>query len=313
MNDFVKLDKRIVKVGIEVRGQLKVYEGLAIKANGTKYASPTQNTCEIAIANLDRETRDWLLTECSPFNKNNTPKRMVLEVGRESTGTFKLFEGDFAYCTLGQKSDVKEEKPAKAGAKPEKPKADAAGSGGDVSVSGGEAEMDIWVSFKALTLDSKKGKIVSETGLPVESLQDKAAKVAKSLGVNLNWSATNKNLTNTSFTGAQLQQVDDLGDAGGVSAFIDDGELVVKDINLPLPNFKRILNIDSGMVGKPEFTEQGCKVKFMIDPQTRLGGALEIISTSTPALSGEYQIYKLSFEVASRDVPFYYMAECKRI
>lgn len=305
-----QLDKRIVRVGIEVRGAIKVYEGMAITAKGTKYANANQNTCEIAIANLDAPTRDWLLTECSPFNKNNTPKRMYLEVGRESYGVFRLFEGDFAYCSLGQSVNVKE------------PAADAKGgaggaggddaSSGDVTVAGGDTGMDIWVAFKALTLDSKKGKIVSKSGLPVSNLKDEAAALAKDLGVSLDFSATDKQLTNQSFTGAQLKQIDQLGTTGGVSVFVDDGKLVVKDINLPIPDFKRVLNLESGMVGKPEFTEQGCKVKFLIDPRTKLGGALEIQSKTIPAANGEYIIYKLSFDVSSRDTPFYYMAEAKR-
>ena len=88
--------------------------------------------------------------------------------------------------------------------------------------------------------------------------------------------------------------------------------MVVKDINLPLPNFMRVLNLESGMVGKPEFTEQGCKVKFLIDPRTKLGGALKVISKTTPTANGVYIIYKLSFFVASRDVDFYYAAETTR-
>jgi len=172
--------------------------------------------------------------------------------------------------------------------------------------------MDIWVNFKALTLDDKKGKLVSRTGLPQQSLKELAGSVAADLGVVLEYTATDKQIGNYSFSGAALKQVDKLGTAGAVSAYVDDGKLIVKDINLPLPNFKRILDLESGMIGKPEFTEQGCKVKFLIDPQTKLGGALEIRSKTIPAANGTYIIYKMSFEVASRDTPFYYIAECLR-
>ena len=301
-----KLDKRIIRVGFEIRGQLKTYDNLAIVASGTKFANANQNTCEIALANMDATTRDYLLTECSPFNKNATPKRMFLEVGRESYGTFRLFEGDFTYATLGQKSTVKE------GGDKGKGDKDNDDSGGAVTMSGGGAEMDIWVNLKALTLDSKKGQVVARSGMPQQKLSDLAAGVARDLGVALDFSATDKDISNYAFTGGNLKQVDKLGDAGAVSAYIDDGRLVIKDINLPLPGFLRVLDIDSGMVGKPEFTEQGCKVKFLLDPQTKLGGALEIRSKAVPAANGVYIIYKLSYEVATRDTPFYYLAECIR-
>lgn len=301
-----KLDRRIVRVGFEIRGQLKVYDGLAVTANGTKFANANQNTCEIAIANLDGPTRDYLLTECSPFNKNRTPKRMFLEVGRESYGTFRLFDGDFTYATLGQKSTVKE------GGEQGKEGGDTSDSGGAVTVNSGGAEMDIWVNLKALTLDSKKGKVLARSGLASQKLSELARGVADDLGVSLDFTATDKDIANYSYTGAALKQVDKLGSAGAVSAYIDDGRLVVKDINLPLPNFRRVLDLESGMVGKPEFTEQGCKVKFLIDPKTRLGGAIEIRSKTIPAANGIYIIYKLSFEVSSRDAPFYYLAEAMR-
>lgn len=301
-----KLDRRIVRVGFEIRGRLKTYDGLAIVASGTKFANANQNTCEIALANMDADTRDYLLTECSPFNKNPTPKRLILDVGRESYGTFRLYEGDFVYATLGQKSTVKE------GGEKGKGNGDNSDSGGAVTMSGGGAEMDIWVNLKALTLDSKKGQVVARSGLPSQKLSELAAGVARDLGVALDFSATDKGISNYAFTGGNLKQVDKLGDAGAVSAYIDDGRLVVKDINLPLPDFRRVLDLDSGMIGKPEFTEQGCKVKFLIDPKTRLGGALEIRSRTIPAANGLYIIYKLSYEIASRDTPFYYLAECIR-
>ncbi len=109
--DELKLDKRLVRCGFEINGQIKVYENLAIVAKGTKYANSNSNTCEVSIANLDRDTRNYLLTECSPFNKNNKKKQFFIEVGRESYGYFRLFEGDFAYCALGQSINVKEDKP----------------------------------------------------------------------------------------------------------------------------------------------------------------------------------------------------------
>lgn len=309
------LDERIIRVGFEIRGQLKVYENLAIIAKGTKFANANQNACEISIANLDRDTRDYLLTECSPFNKNNKPKKFFLEVGRKSYGTFRLFEGDFAYCALGQSIDVKDDEKKETPKKPSKKKKES-GSGGEdtseVSVATDPSEMDIWVTFKALTADSQKGRMVSRTGLPVQNLSELAKQTAADLGLNLDFSATDKQLTNTSYTGAALQQIDDLGTAGGVSVYIDDDKLVVKDIHLPLPNFMRVLNLESGMVGKPEFTEQGVKVRFLIDPRTKLGGALKVISKTTPTANGVFIIYKLSFSLASRDTDFYYMAECTR-
>ena len=66
------------------------------------------------------------------------------------------------------------------------------------------------------------------------------------------------------------------------------------------------------MIGIPEFTEQGVKVKFLVDNQTKLGGGIEIRSVQYPATNGQYSIYKLGFQIASREQPFYYIAEAAR-
>jgi len=67
------VDLRRVRVGIEVSGRINWYEGLKVKATGTKYANPEQNDCTVVITNLKRQTRDFLVTEASPFNSNPTP------------------------------------------------------------------------------------------------------------------------------------------------------------------------------------------------------------------------------------------------
>lgn len=271
-----ELDPRIVKVGIEVSGQIKYYEGLEIVANGTKYANPIQNECEIKISNISKETRDYILTETSPYGKNKTPKRIILEAGRVSFGSSVIFVGDIIASVGGQPPDIS-------------------------------------LTIKALTGNFDKGSIVSRSHPGKTSLREIAKQTAAALGRSLDFQANDKQIANHSFTGSSLKEIDKLQSAGGVNAYIDDGKLVVKEFNIPLTGKKRILSLDSGMIGVPEFTEQGIRVKFLLDNQTTLGGALEITSIMNPAANGTYIIYKLQFEIASRDTPFYFVAEAKRI
>lgn len=271
-----ELDPRVIRVSIEVNGVFKIYEGLNIYGKGTKFGNENQNETEIRIDNLDNATRNYLLSETSPFNKNRTQKKIILEVGRVSTGTFKLFEGNIT------------------SAKPSQPP-------------------DIAIKMKALTGDFAKGDLVSVTQKPSAKLSAISAQVASSMGLNLNYQADEKSIANYSFTGGKLNQVVKLSQAGNVNAFIDDNSLVVKNNNVPLKGRVRVLDLSSGMIGIPETTEQGVKVKFLIDGETVLGGALQITSKLYPAINGTYDIYKLDFEVASRDTPFYYIAEAKRL
>lgn len=271
-----QIDLRIVRVGIEVNGVLKTYDKLAITATGTKYANQNQNECEVKIANLDKSTRDYLLSETSPFNANKTRKLLILDAGRVSDGVSRIFIGNITKAFPSQPPDIT-------------------------------------VTLKCLTQNFNKGVIVSRTGRNNQSLKSLSQEVAKDLGVALNFEATDKQIGNYAYSGSALKQVNKLNDMGNVNAYIDDDILVVKDTMSAISNSLKLINIDSGMIGIPETTEQGIKVKYLLDNKTKLGGRIRIQSKIYPSTSGDYSIFKLSFEIANRDGPFYWIAEAKRI
>lgn len=270
-----EFDPRILRVGIQIDGQIKTYEGLQISASGTKYANPNQNECEVKITNVSRDTHDYLLSETSPFNLNRSPKKLIVSAGRVSTGAAVVFEGDITNAVGSQPPDIS-------------------------------------VTIKAKTGAYLNGKIVGKNAAPNSKLSSIAAGVAADLGLSLNFQATDKSIANYSHSGAALKQVDRLGTAGLVNAYINNNELVVKDLHVPLKNRSRILNIDTGMIGIPEFTEQGIKARMLFDNQTDLGYGLNIRSIMNPAANGEYVVYKLSFELTNRDTAFYLTAEAMR-
>ena len=271
-----KLDDRLVSVGFEINGALKEFDGLYIAASGTKFANANQNECEVKIANLSRTDRDYLITETSPFNANRTPKKLIVKAGRKSTGTSVVFVGDIITCTPSQPPDI-------------------------------------ILTIKAKTGNFMKGKIVSQKSGSPASLVQIAKQVSKNIGASLRFEATAKQISNHAYTGAQSKQIDDVGGLGDVNCYLDDETLVVKDTNVPLNGSLRVLNQNTGMVGIPEITEEGVKVKMLFDNKTTVGGALEISSELNPAANGTFCIYKLSFDIANRDTQFYLVAEAKRL
>ena len=270
------LDPRIVRVSIEVDGAAKIYEKITIYASGTKYANANQNDAEVKLYNLDNETLDYILTETSPFNLNKTPKILYIDAGRESYGVTRIFKGNIVTATPSQPPDIA-------------------------------------VTLKCLTANYQKGQIVAKTQSGTSSLSQISSEIASDLGLSLDFQAKDKNIGNYNYTGGALKQVDELNKLSTVSAYVDDDKLVVKEINLPLSNVLTIVNQDTGMVGIPEITEQGLKVKILLDGRTELGGAMEVTSKIYPAVNGQYVIYKLGFEIANRDIPFYWIAEGKRL
>jgi len=269
------LDPRLLRISIEIDGVLKIYEGLQMSVSGTKYANANQNECEVKITNLDKSTRDYLLTETSPFTKVKKRKLLIVEAGRVSTGYSLLFSGDITNAVGGQPPDVT-------------------------------------LTLKAAAGDFAKGEIIARSQPGITPLENIAARVAKDLGLVLRFEAKPKQISNYSYSGSAAKQVEQLGSLGRVNAYIDDSTLVVKDYNKPLEKRTRELNLDTGMIGIPEFTEQGIKVKMLFDNQTVLGGGLNITSQLNPAANGTYTVAKLTFELANRDTPFYYIAEATR-
>lgn len=271
-----ELDPRIVRVGIEVNGVLRVYnEDLKINANGTKFGNENQNEMEVKITNLQKSVRDYILTETSPFNQNRTRKKIYLWVGRQSYGAPLICVGDITKTNVSQPPDIE-------------------------------------LTIKALTGDYVKGKVLSTNKQGMASLRDISSSAAQQIGVDLDFQADDKQIGNYAFTGGALNQVGKLGRTGGVDAFVDDTTLVIKPSGRPLAGPVRVLNLDTGMVGQPEYTEHGIKVTYLLDDVSKLGAGLRIQSVLNPALNGLYAIYKLSFDIASRDEPFYWVAEATR-
>jgi hypothetical protein len=268
------LDPRIINVSIQVNGITNTYDEIYIKAVGTKYANSLQNEAQITLTNLDKVTQDYILTETSPFNPNRTPKVIQLFAGRQSYGTTLIYSGNIISSIVSQPPDVT-------------------------------------ITLKCLTGNYTKGTVLARNRPGIASLAEISAGIAQDTNTILNFQATNKNISNYTFNGSSLDQVALLA-SSGVTAFIDDNILVVKDMGIPITGVVRELSSATGMIGIPEITEQGIKVKYLLDNVSRLGGGLNISSTIYPAVNGSYVIYKLGFEIANRDTPFYYIAEAAR-
>jgi len=277
-----KIDYRRVRVGIEVSGRINWYESspgktsLRFRVSGTKFANPLQNECSVTISGLKEATRDYLLTETSPFNKNRTPKRLIVEAGRVSTGLTRLYVGDIVSAIPSAPPDV-----------------------------------DIQLSAK--TQSTQAGNIISVSGNAMQSLSSLAQRVATDLGIGLDFQARDKQISNYSYSGGALGQVKKLQEAGGVRAFIDDEMLFVKDMGKALIGKIRVLNMNTGLVGIPKGTEKGVEVEFLIDGLADLGGMLRLESKMNKALSGDYTIDQLKFDIDTHGDAFFYNATCKRL
>jgi hypothetical protein len=267
-------DPRVVRLGIEIGGQLKWYDGLNVRARGSKSANALQGDATITVANLDRDTRNEILTATSPYSRDRRRKQVFLDAGRVGMGVFRVFQGDITSASVSQPPDIE-------------------------------------IEIAARICQFYKGEIIARS-YPTTNLSVIARGVAKDLGLALVFEATDRKVANYSFTGAALQQVEQLEQVGGVDAFVDDERLVVKDRAVALKNITHTLSETSGLVGIPEVTDSGVSMTLLLVPGVQIGGQIELESKMNPALSGKYSIYQLDFDITSRETSFYWTAHCWR-
>lgn len=270
------LDKRLINVTLNIGGRSKIYnQELHITARGTKYGNGIFNECTVTLANLTRSEQDYILTETSPYNRNYVQKLITVDAGRVSYGTSRIFSGNVFTS------------------KPTQPP-------------------DISVILRCIENGFNAGNIIAQNqnGSPLSVI---AEQVAVNNGLTLIFEATDKTISNYTYTGAANMQVDSLSQAGGVDVYQDGTKLIVKNRNAPLRGVPvRTLSLETGMIGIPEFIEYGIRAKFLLDNITTVGSGLNVISKMYPAVNGFYTVYKLDFDIASREVPFYYIAEAIR-
>ncbi|MDL2313397.1 hypothetical protein LJC36_00275 [Desulfovibrio sp. OttesenSCG-928-C14] len=270
-----RIDRRIIYIELEVPGGKKTYKGMSCEYTLTKTAGVAMNEAEIKIANMAKADRDYLVTATSPLQRPRQRKAVAVYAGYESSGVNRRFIGDVTQATVSQPPDI-------------------------------------WLTMKAMTGYYQRGNIISRSAPAQSSLASLAGGVARDLGLSLDFQATDKSIANYSFTGAAMQQVAKLAEAGLVDVYVEDERLVVKDRGKALTGRRRKLSEASGMIGIPEVDEKGVKVRMLLDPHTTVGSALEIESVLNPAANGIFTVYKLRENCALRNTQFYLEAEALR-
>ena len=269
-----KLDCRKIIVELDLETTRKRYEGSAIKYSVTKTGNGQMNEATIGICNMLKEDRDYILKAATPLRRHRQRKKITLFVGTRDTGTARLFTGDITEATVTQPPDI-------------------------------------WLMLKAKTGYFARSSLVSVAAPEREKLSAITDRVAGSMGLQPVFQADDKMIENYSFTGGAGLQVDKLGEAALVNAYIEDDRLIVRPAGEPLKGKVRKLDKHSGMIGIPELNEQGVKVKMLHDLETTVGFQIDIESELNPAASGSYVIHKATYTGESHGQPFYIDAEAR--
>lgn len=275
-----ELDPRLLEITISIGATTYVFnQEFSIRAQGTLFADQLLDIAEVTIYNVDRVTQDYLLNATSPYTTNHETKSLMVKAGRKSYGLTLIYKGFILVSSITQPPDI-------------------------------------GMTFKCMSGINFSNTVytISAPGLVNAAIYYK--QLATRMGANLRNEATNVPMvSNFSFTGTATQELAYWNAFGNETLFYKEGEtniLVVRDAFAYLTNTLRVVSEDTGMIGVPEWTELGVKVTFFIDAKTTIGGYIDINSKRYPTFNGRYGIYKLNFNLASRETPFYYIAEAAR-
>lgn len=274
------LDFRILRVTFEDGESVDIFQEEAITVKGMRTGSWVQNTCEISIANIDKDTRDRLATKYRPENQlqvGATRGFVFIDVGRDSYGTFRLFEGNIVFITITDPPDI-------------------------------QLQIQVVANYFS------KSDLASKSFGFTNKLSGIAQSVADDLGLQLEFQVTNDiNISNLFYSGDVAGQLKIFDDMAFVDAFVDNGKLILKDQGAPVSDIIIDIDVDNEMIGIPTFTDVGLEVRFLIRPGVRVGTIIRIRSRLYPATNGEYVIVNLGFDVANRDTPFYFNVFATRV
>lgn len=270
-------DQRIVKAGIELTpGNITQFEGISIYATGRKFGSALQNQCNLTLYNLSADQQNYVLTQSSPLKIPRTPVNVTLDVGRESYGTFRLFEGYVIGANVTQPPDI-------------------------------------GITLQSLTNNYATGTIIANNQPAISLLSQICKTIASSMSLSLLFKATDRQINNWSFAGSAQHQIDKLNQVGAITAFIDNTTLVVLNNSQYRSDNAVIISASTGMVGVPQVTDYGVIVKTMVNNEIELGSAVTIESAINPAANGTYRVIQINFDIASRDTPFWYTLSCLKL
>lgn len=274
---MAELDQRIVRLGIEVDGNITWYEGLSINATGSKYAGTTMGKCEITIVNMNKKFRDYILRQTHPLTPKRSRVSVTLEVGRESYGTSVLYKGDVFRSESTEKPNI-------------------------------------GLILRCVVGHSNSGKIVNRNAGDTDSLRNICQSIAEDNGYTLVFEIDDIKIKSYSFTGSAQDQLKKLSQIAKANVYVENKCLIVKSPNKPSSTTSVMeLNKNTGMIGVPQGTEIGVNVTMLYHPSVNIGSQINLKSEINPHLDGRYVVFKLDFNISSRDSVFYLTAECNKI
>jgi len=268
------VDARVLSVNIEGR----TFTNHAISCRGTVATGGIVNNATVRIHNVERSVRDSMLLDISPF-AGGRQRQISLEIsaGRMSGTVYPIFRGDVHKVSVTQPPDIALEISAQTGYY----------NRGILGAGSAEKEADYQRICQA-TADANS--------LNLEFAGDNSTKVQSYY-----------------YAGSRDEAIQALYNLGGHDVYQDNDTLVVKRSGEPRRGAAVSFSSTSGMIGVPELTELGVRIRVLYTNELAPGNLMSVSSSLNPAASGSYEMYKITFDLTNREQAWYAVIEGRRL
>jgi hypothetical protein len=287
------LGARILQVNLQMpSGMVTLDQTLDLRVRARKDALAIQSTCEITVADLSQNLREFLLSHFSAWNKRQYEQGqatvpyipVTVVAGYASTSsngtqqnTTTIFSGQVALC----------------------------------SPEGSLPNLATKITCYTQQL-SKVNWITPNTFPASTTFKNYVTLAAQAMGLQLNCQTSHDDDTITN-PGASIYNVGSLLiDIQGyyrpnVVAYVDNGTLFVRDASALITTANTVTI--SEFVNTPQWDEWGAEFETLFNPQLVLSCGAQLQSVLNPSLNDfAYVVYSLEYDLTSRDTPFYVKA-----
>jgi hypothetical protein len=240
----------------------RVIEGLATTVDITKAGLPEKNTAKIKIANLamsDMEKMTFLAFRPLQNRKN----KIMVEAGNLGEELSVVFKGDItsSFPDFSNAPDI-------------------------------FFNIEAMTSGWSLLLNTSPTSVDGE--MPVSQLM---AGWAQEAGFGLINNGITASVCNATYNGSPIEKAQQCANEVGIELLIDDENFTIQEWGNPLGDAV-VVNPQSGLIGYPNFTNDGISARCFFTPKLKLGGQVKIESI-VPRASGYWKLTKLTHALSA--------------
>lgn len=282
-------DNRLMTIQLTIEGQTITYDQeYYMVATGTRYSGSNFGECTLQLDNIAKSDRDFIIAKTTLWSLKQSLVQVVVNVGRESYGTFQLFQGTVVSANITQPPDIGLI-------------LNCANGAANLGRAGGFSATP-QANFKTICQQVADNITAANPNSPPTTLDFQSTQGAKSIN-------------NYNFSGPVTNQLNKLEQLANVAVWIDpsNGALKVRDTGVPDNTPPIAINSQTGLVGVPQITDTGISLKFLMSNDVSLYSPVIVTSTANALANGNFFVNKSQFEVASRDTPFYWVLDLRPV